>query len=320
MYDLAEHIMRKIGGVILNQEGDKIQAVTARKPRYLIWIRSYLNTDGSTIWPERFDHDAAEAMEQESGPYQFSLQFKNNPIDPANISIDPQNLRYWDPAPGGMFTLYDPITNKHSAPIDPEDCDRIGILDPAISLKDSASNTAIVILFMTPGGEVIVREAWAKRCKKTTRDPDNPGWLDQMYIFQKQYNLREFGIESIAFQATIGRDDIWERNFREPFPISVGEIMVKDGMHPVKKDNRIRFFLQQVTTTRRLYLGRDQPLMITEVAQHPSCRTKDLADALARGIPRLVRPLTPDEKRVAEREEWESEAGLGIETGYGLNY
>jgi hypothetical protein len=317
MNDQYAKIMNKIGGVVLTQEGDKIKAVTRADPRYLIWVRSINNSDGTPIWPERFPQKAQDAIKQEHGSYHFAMQYENNPIDPSNTSINSIHLRYWERSRDG-FAIFDPIIGAYEAPHTLEDCDIIMVLDPAIGLKEHHSRTAITILAMNPDGKVLVIDTWAKHAKKTSNDPKNPGWLDQLYAFQRQYHPRMCLIEAVAYQKTIGQEDITERNTREIEPIYYEE--VKMGYRGPDKDTRIRSVLQPYTEAHRLAIGKHQVLLMGELEAHPFGESKDLIDCLAHGIPRLFIPSSKEQRRKGELWEERMFERLGKDTGYGITW
>ena len=316
--DLANHIISNIGGAILSQDGSHIVKVTAENPRYLIWIRDIKNEDGTYIFPERFNEEVDKGIFQDIGPYQYSCQYRNNPIDPSNVTVNPHDLRYWDFGPDGTIKLYDPLTNTYSKPISLDDCDVIQVLDPSVGAKDKGSNTALTILACTPTNEVVVYECWSKYdWRKAT--PTFDGWLDQMYLNKRLYNTRLDAFESVAFQKSIGKDDIWARNMTESSPLTQYEIKI-GGSSPLKKNVRIRNVLQPITVQHRLYVRRDQTHLIRELVEHPFSPTLDLLDTLGHGIPLLIRPHTDIEKKQVMRYNKHGHQILGRETGYGIQY
>ncbi len=320
MSDLMDHILREIGGVILNQEGTEVAKVTSTDPQYLIWIRSWLNIDGSVIFPKRMTPNAVKALKIEHGSTMFSFQYENNPVDPTNTSINPINLRYWSLDISGSIRIHDPYTNQYSRPYTADECDCIMVLDPAVGLKEHHSRTAIVMLWMTPDKQVIVRDVWAKRARKTNlTDPSNPGWLDQMYIFQRKYHPRVSYFEAVAFQKSIGENDIKDRNLTESEPMNIEEIPHL-GMHAKQKDIRIRSYLQPITEAHLLSVNAAMTLAIEEISQHPFARTKDIVDCIAHGGRLLIQPATLEESEIIDAYEESGHEVLGIDTGYGVNY
>lgn len=325
---LWEYLEKEVGCVLLNQEGTGIFSQSPR-PRYLLWKRSYRNTDGTVIFPnvwapkgeetpEKIE-EGIENMKQDMGPHDFAAQIECNPLGEGVKSFNLADLRYYDATEEGIICV-DHIAGTRSRPWTRADCDCISILDPAIGEKAQHSQIAMATLWRTPENHIICVDAWAERGRpKTSRDPLQMGWLDQMYAWQRIYSPRTFYIEGVAFQKTIGRDDITERNYSEAYPIAYEDILL-GGRNAPKKDMAIRSILQPILCQHRLFIGRHMTKLIDELDRHPKGRDKDLLDCLRHGIPKLYQPPDAEEQEGLDEYEEEGWQELGQDTGYGLTY
>jgi hypothetical protein len=315
-YDTYVRILEQEGALLLDQSGKNVLGMTREKPTYLWWRRSCYDPSGNPIWPERFDHETLEQMKRKLGPYMFNLQMLNNPIAESNVDFKLSEVRYWEHVPGtDAIRIFRPDEGEWSEPIYPEDVDCIQVLDPAVGLKSTHSFTAIVVLWMTNRGEVIVRDYFNDRVAKTTAA--GAGWLDQLYRYQEIYQPRTTYWESVAFQKTVG-EDVARRNIREPNPLNCEPI--KMGYRAAAKPVRIRNVVQPALTSGVLYLHRNHDALLEQIRVHPMGRHVDVLDALSHGIPRLTQPMTAAQRHAHRRMTKAAQKNLGSYTGYGFNY
>lgn len=211
----------------------------------------------------------------------------NNPRDEALQDFNTRDLRFWMYLPQGELALVDPYTKEPSI-VEPSALDVVITVDLAVAEKITSDRNAVVVSATTPAGDVVVLEAWAKRC------PPNEV-LETIFRFSKKYHPRVVGVESVAYQKVFAymlaqealRRDHWLRI--EPLPARG------------KKEQRIRG-LQPVAALGHLYLNAQHHELRDELAAFPLGKHDDLVDALAYGL-QLWRGTTNSKKWLAGQKE-----------------
>ena len=130
--------------------------------------------EGQPLWHEWWSMERLEERREEIGNIEFEQEFMNNPLDPSQQILIPQEY--------------------YEGNIDTTMMDFFGYIDLAISEKQTADYTAIVTIGRHRNtGKLYVIEPVRIR-------GDISKQLELVFQFHKKYNYQLFGVESVAYQ------------------------------------------------------------------------------------------------------------------------
>lgn len=244
--------------------------------------------DGVPIFPELISLESLAQARLNMGEYMFSCLYMNSPRDIANQNFNVQDLRFWRwTHDESKVVLYDPQGDI----LDIWEVGQLDIttsVDLAVAEKVTSDRNAIVTVGVSPKGQAIVLEAWARRCTPLEV-------IEHLLAVRKRFNPRAFGIEGVAYQKAFKyflRAEC-ERRGEYMNIVELKAIPSKRGTGSNSKEMRIRG-LQPVAATGRLYVHPQQHEMRNELADFPLGEHDDLADALAHQLTMWRGYLSPE--------------------------
>lgn len=161
---------------------DDLYAALHTSPAFKQLRHEAIKQDGQPLWPSRFSLSRLTEIRADVGELAFKQKFLCSPQAITGNLLKAEWLHYWDPA---------------ADPPDVEDLEiRMGV-DPAISQKDSADDSAIVTCgYDRSGRKVYEMDTWAEKV-------DFPELL-QMIIRKAEYwHPTKIMVEENAYQASI---------------------------------------------------------------------------------------------------------------------
>lgn len=234
--------------------------------RFAIFARGAIE-DGEPIFPELITMETLADIRDTIGEYAFSCLYMNNPRDPAIQDFNIEDLRFW------RFTT----DEKHVVLYDREGeiCDiwplnKLDItttIDPAVSEKITSDRNAIVTTGISPKGQCIVLEAWAKRCTPLEV-------IEHMFWVQERFHPRAFGIEGVAYQKALKYFVRQEASRRNVY------LRIEELRAPGHNKAHIKG-LQPIAATGRLYVQPTMHVLRTEFSEWPLGEHDDAIDCLA---------------------------------------
>ena len=260
------------------------QRIRVMGDKMAVCIRAAIE-EGDSIFPERFSLDTLALMRQDMQEYKFSCLMMNRPRNEELQDLNVKDMRYWAWAEGTEATLimYDALGQEHRrVPLSALDITTTVDLAPAETM--SSDRNAVVTTGVTPWGEVVVLDAWGRRC--------NPLELIE-YLFQvkQRFQPRTFGIEGVAYQKAFKYFLRSEASRRGTY-FNITEIKATG-----KKEIRVRG-LQPVMAVGRMYCNASQALLLNEMADFPLGEHDDVVDALSMHL-QLWRGVMSPEAREA---------------------
>lgn len=255
------------------------------------------NYPNGCLWPERFNLEVLERIKKKMGTFKYSCQYLNNPYDPEGMSFKASDLRYYKledgeckPELGGSL----PLAKMR----------KFMRVDPAISEKDHAARTAIVVDAVDSLNRKFLLEVFAERC--------NPKKMfDVIFDLYRKWDCESCGVENVAYQKAIQyflADECTRRgqyiNIRELKP---------DGQ---KKPVRIRA-LQPYFERGEVHILREQDDFKQEYLGYPVAKTVDILDAFAYGP--TVWEIAEDDNSYDDTDQWIERSGhdgRSLITGY----
>lgn len=144
--------------------------------------RVLLHTDGPALWPDYIDLAALESARRDSGSPIFNTMYQAEPGGLKGQIIKREFFRYL--TDGGIERDFLANSEPYMT------------VDPAISEKTSADETAVVVGNIRDDGQVYLRFVWHGRVGVIEQERI----IDQAY---QHYRPVTIGIESVAYQAAL---------------------------------------------------------------------------------------------------------------------
>lgn len=136
---------------------------------------------GVPIYPERFDAKALVQIKSRQGPYIYASQYLLNPLPIEKMVFKPEFIQYFERLPFNVpYWIYTYV-------------------DPAISSKKEACNTAIVTIARTFDNRIYVLECIRKKGMSVNE------LAIELFAVHKKWKPRLVGVESVAYQEAIGK-------------------------------------------------------------------------------------------------------------------
>ena len=213
---------------------------------------------GESIFPEEFDLQTLHDLELRQGPYIFSCQYLNAPVDPARTIIKPEWLQY-------IEDLKDTDLKKLYS-----QCSCYLIIDPAISQKRHGDYTGLILAYVDQHYDVYVEYADRQRIS-----PDQ--MIDLVFNMVSLHNPNSVGIETVQFARALKYSmEQAMRDRKKWFYIQE----LQPNTHQTK-EMRVRASLQPLFAQRKVYIRKSQTALKDELLKFPLGDHDDVVDALA---------------------------------------
>ena len=200
-------------------------------------VRSYraFDNDGHSIWPEKWSDEALTERRTEIGEHRFSSEYMNEPF----ISENPVFDKDW-------FQFYERNTESFKKMVSEGMYTVVGI-DPAVSLKESADNTALVTVSATYGKkpDYYVRKSFARHLtmKQTA---------EQTFLHFEEFQQHKTIVEDVAYQKALLQEiSEMERVYRK----NVNLVPVR----PDRDKLRRAFAVQSLFQEGRVFFDKTDP-------------------------------------------------------------
>jgi predicted phage terminase large subunit-like protein len=252
-------------------EENKTAEEHAGKGPWDMFIRTAYREDGSVTFPEKFSLEYLDQLRAAKGPYEFSAQYLNNPIDESAADFKKAWIKKYEPGTPHPASLY--LT-----------------VDPALSLSRDADPSAGIVAGQFGNRIIRVVDYFHKRLMPNEL-------VDAIFQIVEKWHLRRIGIESFAFQKTLKYDIQAEQRRRNHF-FSIDELgSRRGGKEPLlTKEARIRR-LQPYFEQGLVEIRSDMKELELELLSFPRGRHDDLIDALSYQLDYLI----PSVGRVAQK-------------------
>ena len=225
-------------------------------------------------YPERFDLETLALTKKQQGSYIYASQYLLIPLPSERMIFKSSYIQYFERLPSKAHWVFTYV-------------------DPAISSKKDACNTAIITIARTWDNEIYVLDCVRERGMRPSK------LLDEIFRIHKKFKPMFVGIEAIAYQESIGmnlQDEMKKRDYF--FSIKGDKPKGNDT-----KDSRIRsmqprFEAMGVWIKKHMY-GLESELL--EYQGPDKSPYVDAIDALAGAIRMSMCPAEPN---VEEKTGW----------------
>lgn len=230
-------------------------------------VRPAILEDGSYFFPTRLGPKRLEELKKSQGIYIFNSQYMLNPISSENAVFRPQDIKYYDDCdlPKKYYTF---IT-----------------VDLAISQKEKADNTVIMVSSVDADSNIYIREIEAG--KFTPQDT-----IDKIFNMVNKYKkdrLLKVGVESVAWQKALIyflRDQMRARGHF--FPL----VELKADKDKIRRAHALAPFVENGA----FYIKKDMTTLFQEMIEFPLGKHDDHVDA-ASYIPQIMRKPGKSERK-----------------------
>src|SRR5215467_7470164 len=169
---------------------DLIAKVLATESEYFDQvITSAILPDGTPLWPERFTLEVLARIRAKIGTWKFSCQYLNSPHDPEATSFSSSWIKYYQ-------IQGDSVIGSDGATANIQQMRRYLTVDPAISDKDQACNSAFTVTAVDHINRKWLLEVTAKRLQPMRL-------MDEIFRLQDKWDLEATGIEGVSFQKAL---------------------------------------------------------------------------------------------------------------------
>lgn len=235
---------------------------------------------GIPIFPEEFTAETLAEIRRVQGPYLFSHQYLNLPVNEEDCIFKKEWIKFY------KAQAAPPMIGKQTVPhwlrhltvkegttmpdLNPNTLIRSMVVDPNHAGADGRARHAIVVTGIDPETDrAYLLDVWAKSMSYDDL-------VANIYKMAAQWNLPEFWLETVAAQRYL-KYHIEYRNKIEKRRLTVRELPTQQG----KNAKRMRIeALEPVLRDGRLWVREDQHEFLEEYYNYPGGRTVDVLDAL----------------------------------------
>lgn len=240
-----------------------------KRPDFDAFVRKAVDDSGTVVFPnmvckDRTDPDwedkiCLEFQKEILGPFEFSCQFMNNPIDESAIEFK------------DSWIQEQPISGETASVLNFEP----GYLtvDPALRLKETNDPTGFVVSKIGPGNLIYILEAYSKKT-------DTQGLIDEIFKLVALYNIKTVGIETVGAQLAIIHPLKQEMRLRKVF-FKIDELKTSTRETKAARIRGLIPYYANGQVIHRLKLSELKDQLI----QFPRALHDDVIDALAYQIP-----------------------------------
>lgn len=238
---------------------DLLSVIKESEPEYKFFERAALeladgtpSRHGEPIYPERFDHEVLNSIENTVGPYMFSTLMLNLPLASSDMIFREDDIMHYAEQPSGLivYTTVDPASYESDADSDPD------------------YNVVLTTGLHVQSGRKYVLDYWRNRA--------NPGEVIAAVIDHvKKYRPVKIGIESVAYQSTL---KFWLTEALRKNRLFVGVDKIKGSR--ISKEQKIRG-LQPLFHNHDIFIRKWMTELVDELLAFPRGAHDDIIDALA---------------------------------------
>lgn len=223
--------------------------------------------DGHPIFPELISLETLAEARGLMGEYMFSCLYLNNPRNASAQDFNVDDLRFWRWSMDGESVVLVDRKNEIKDIWRVDDLDITTTVDLAPAEKITDDRNAIVTCGVTPDGDAVVLETWAKRCTPLEV-------IEHLFALKNRFPMRALGIEGVAYQKAFKYFLKAEAERRGTY-FNIVELKALG-----RKERRIKG-LQPVVGTGHLYVDPTMHLLRNEMSEFPLGKHDDVLDALA---------------------------------------
>ncbi|KKM22798.1 hypothetical protein LCGC14_1621620 [marine sediment metagenome] len=190
LYDVYSHAMKIYG---IDFDASVLNAVDQERERLepgllASYIRSAIEF-GEIIFPEEKSMEKFKILMKNRKIW--ASQYANNPLDSALTEFDAKWLKFYNVANNGDLIIFEGDTSRR---VQPDQMDRVVLIDPSMGEDDTADETGIVVTGTDSHNNVYILETIRKRLKPHEL-------IAKMFELNGRWYPRLFSVEEVNFSA-----------------------------------------------------------------------------------------------------------------------
>jgi predicted phage terminase large subunit-like protein len=250
-------------GWIQDPEGEE-------RDQFDIYVKQAIEDDGSLLLPDRLTHAYLDEQRKTQGPYLFSCNYLNNPINNETSTFQPEWFHpFYEKAPKNLIYFM--------------------TIDPALSTKNTADFTGLIVNGVDSKHDYWIQEAIMKRLSPSEQ-------IDLIFQLAEKYQpMMCLGMEQWVLEKLLKVSLLEEMVKRNKF-IPIKEIETDTR---VSKEVRIRS-LQPKAQGKQIHLKREHTSLYQQLVMFPQVKNDDLVDALKSQLAITFPASATDEKSEAK--------------------
>jgi predicted phage terminase large subunit-like protein len=238
--------------------------------RFNVYKRSCYREDGSLLYPQKLTKQYLEDQKKTFGPYLFSCNYLNDPVDEEAAYFKKSWFRYYTIANGYFIPdsrLEEGQQTKSQTFYSIEQMNLTLAIDPSSGV--GRDYTGITVCATDPEKRVFVLEAYRKKLNHTKL-------IDLIFEYQEKYPEIKTGIEYASMQITLKHalHDAMQRRERYFYIKGFETTFVKS------KDSRVKSLVYPFEMGQ-IYLLPEHGDLMDELLRYPRGSYDDIADSLA---------------------------------------
>lgn len=259
---------------------------------YSLYFATAYGTDNEVIFPKKFSKEKIAELRKSHGPYKFSCQYLNQPVDKENQDFKASWLQYYfvEDAYGS--------TDKKGRPNLPSGhtWHYYAAMDVAIT-EDDGDETVIVVVAVNEKNEWYILDVYAAQYGQIEK------LVDMIFEVQQKYpEIIQFGVETRGWQRTVASGATEQMRKRNVW-LSIVELK---GESNISKTARIMRLVPRCASLSLFLPGKSQEQLqggvkklFQQYVRFPR-GSDDIMDALA--YIDLIPAVPPDPPSVKDRE------------------
>lgn len=226
-----------------------LDAAGPERDQFDVIQKQAIDDEGNLLLPDVLTREFLDSVRKTQGDYVFNCQYLNRAISSETATFDAKTVRHYEKSPKGLIYFM--------------------TVDPAISTKEAADFSGVVVNGVDSGHNWYIQEALALKL-------DPAALIEEIFRLCKKYQpmqligMEKFALEKFLKLALI--EEMGKRNFYVP----IKELQTDTR---VTKEVRIRA-LQPRFQAGQVYLKKEHETLYNQIVFHPQVKNDDVLDAL----------------------------------------
>jgi len=148
---------------------------------------------GEALWNERYLIEQLEDNKMQMGSYWFEAMYQQEPVREEDAMFKKEDFRYFSEQ-GDFYILSNDNSTRQS--IYKPDCIIMASADLAVSTKETADYTAIIVFAVTPDFQILILDVYRHRV-------NGRAVINLFESVRQRWEPRIWGVESVHFQNVV---------------------------------------------------------------------------------------------------------------------
>lgn len=252
------------------REDDLVWEILERQPDKWTELKIPALTNGKSFWESRFSPQYFLEIQQEN-PVFFASQYQQDPVNEWGGDFQKDYFQYY---------------RLDEAWVNVKQMEKYLFIDPAISQKQEADYTAIVVIGVNHRNQIYVLEYIQDRLL-----PDQI--IQEVFRLSRKWNPRKVWVEVVQYQKMLALEIRKQMNIRNQF------FHLEEVRPTGEKEARIRSILQPRYSNLSVFHTNTMWELEWELLKFPNWKNDDIIDALS-GAVGLIMPNVDDDWQLME--------------------